>query len=541
MKSLLTLFIVTFCLWMQLPAIAADGDSRVPGELLVRLQDGVSPQTFVRDWNGNRRASTELTYARPVGRRFNIHLLRYDPTRPDAEDLLARVRAHPLVVSTQFNYEVQFRVFPNDPDVDRQWGLVKIGADQVWEITTGGQTTRGDKIVVAVLDNGFDIHHEDLRDNVWHNAGEIPGDGIDNDGNGYVDDVDGWNFIDSSATHRVDQHGNSVAGLVGAKGNNGIGVTGINWDVQLMLLDIRLVDQIVAAYEYVLEQRDLYNKTQGRQGAFIVATNASFGQNRTFCTDQPVWGAMYDLLGEVGVLTGAGTANSAWDVEEVGDMPTTCTSDYLLTVLNTTETDQRYQGSAYGTVSIDMGAPGQDSYTTKPDNEYGVFNGNSASAPHLTGAIALLYSLPCDAIAESALAQPAQTARQIRDLILEGVDLVAGLEKYTATGGRLNVFNSLQLAQALCKGTTGPLQIKNLFPNPASEQVTLEFETPDFDPYELRVFNALGQEVLRRDVTPTRFSVKRELIPVNQLTPGVYVLVLQRGKNRETIKFVIAH
>ncbi len=523
------------------PLLAAQPADPVPGELIVRLEEGMGPAAFSRAFAANRRAATGLSPGYSIAPRFNIHLFRFDPGRVDAASLLARVRTHPGVISAQFNYEVAFRSIPDDPEFSRQWGLLKIGADQVWEISTGGKTVRGDDIVVAVLDSGFDIDHEDVRDNIWVNRGEVPADGIDNDGNGLIDDVRGWNFVDSSAIHRIDQHGLSVAGIVGARGNNGIGVTGVNWDVQLMVLDIRFVDQIIAAYTYVFEQRDRYNRSNGREGAFVVATNASFGQNKTFCEEQPVWGGMYDLLGQAGVLSTAGAANNAWDIEEEGDMPTTCTSEYLLTVLNTNEADERHQGSAYGQVSIDMGAPGQGSYTTKPFDSYGEFNGNSAAVPHLSGAIASLYSLPCEAIAESALADPAATARQIGQALLDGVAIIPGLEAYTATGGRLDLFQSMEIVQNLCGGTTGALDILSLAPNPVHDELRVTFETPDFEPHEFRVYNMMGQEIFRDEVIPSRFSTKQYRIPTWQWAPGVYVVSIRRGKEMVSKKFLVHH
>jgi len=523
------------------PPLSAQLSEPVPGELIVRLEEGLGPAAFTRAFTDSQRTGSGLAPGRPAARRFNIHVFRFDPQRVDGDALLARVRAHPGVVSAQFNYEVAFRSIPDDPEFNRQWGLLKIGADQVWEVSTGGKTSNGDDIVVAILDSGFDIAHEDVRDNIWVNRGEVPADGIDNDGNGLVDDVTGWNFVDSSAIHRVDQHGHSVAGIIGARGNNGIGITGINWAVQLMVLDIRFVDQIITAYDYVFDQRDRYNRSQGKEGAFVVVTNASFGQNKTFCEEQPVWGGMYDLLGEAGVLSTAGAANNAWDIEVEGDMPTTCTSEYLITVLNTNEADERHQGSAYGQVSIDMGAPGQGSYTTKPFDSYGEFNGNSAAVPHLTGAVAFLYSLPCTPIAEGALSEPAATARQIRRTLLDGVAPTPGLDIYTATGGRLDLFRSMELVQDLCGGTTGPLDILTLSPNPVNDELRLTFETPDFEPYQFRVYNMMGQEIFRDEVTPSRFSVKQYRIPTWQWAPGVYVVSIRRGGELVSEKFMVQH
>lgn len=542
-KMLRTCFIFLIILILG-PEIAAQESQRIAGELIVRLENGVVPDDFLKTFStatSRQPTAVPLRYDRSVGRRFNIHVFRYDPVQSDGELLLQRLRRDRKVAAAQFNYRLEWRdeVVPNDPEYLEQWTLPRIGLPQVWEVATGGKTALDAEIVVAVLDSGFDLDHEDIKDNVWNNSGEVPGDGIDNDGNGYIDDVVGWNFVASTPVHPLSEHGNSVAGIIGARGDNGTGVTGINWNVKLMLLTVSQVDQIIEAYEYALDQRERYNLSQGLEGSLVVATNASFGVSKTFCSEQPVWGGMYDLLGEVGVLSVGGADNSAWDVDEVGDMPTTCTSDFLLTVLNTDIDDVRYQSSAWGPVSIDMGAPGQNSFTTKLEDRYGLFTGNSAAVPHLTGTIGLLYSLPCEGLAEGVLTQPQQTALFLREVLLEGVDPLVDLEGLTVTGGRLNVFNTMELIQAQCGGTTGPLALLNLFPNPADESMKVLYETPDFEPYDIEVFNPLGQLIYREEVVPSRFSTKTYELPTAQWPIGVYYLSVRRDKERVTKTFVI--
>ena len=223
----------------------------------------------------------------------------------------------------------------------------------------------------------------------------------------------------------------------------------------------------------------------------------------------------------------------------VGDMPTTCTSDFLITSLNMTQADEIYSGSAYGAVSIDLGSPGEGSYSAKIGNRYGTFSDNSAAAPHLTGVIALLYSLPCDKLTENALTQPAQTALAIRQAILDGAEKLPGLTGKTSTGGRLNVFKSMEMLQERCAATSGELAVINIFPNPAHEQITVEFESPDFEPYDLFVYNALGQLVFRNSIIPQRFSRKRQRIDVQNWPPGLYFLTLARGKSKVQAKFIV--
>ena len=298
-------------------------------------------------------------------------LLRFDDAA-EAERVYRHLRFHPELVGVQYNYAVQPRRVPNDPDYDRQDNLTRLGYPELWAETTGGSLPNGIPIVTAVLDAGFDVDHEDLRGNLWTNPGEVAGDGLDNDRNGYVDDLHGFNFIDTLGTeYPIDVHGTSVTGILGAVGNNGIGVAGTNWDARLMLFSIRTVADIVQAYDYVVDQRAAFNRSRGREGAFVAATNASFGVEGATCADFPVWGAMYDRLGAVGVLTAGSVVNAPLDVDVVGDMPTDCPSDYLLTVTNLGLDDNLHPSAGFGAQQVDLAATGEGSYTTRPADGYG--------------------------------------------------------------------------------------------------------------------------------------------------------------------------
>jgi len=527
--------LIGWMLWMTVAASAqavpVPNDDHIPGQILLRLKPTVTTADFDRSFNASNRAAVALTHGRALGSRFNMHLYTFNPASEDAKLLLDEVQRHPMVVAAQLNYEIEPRNEPNDPDFSLQWTVERIGVPGVWDITTGGVTARGDTIVLAILDSGFQIDHEDLRDNVWINRAEIPGNGLDDDDNDYADDVAGWNFINNSAVHIPSAHGTSVAGIAGARGGNNIGIAGVNWNIKLMLLATDNVADVIEAYQYLIVQRERYNETSGAAGAFVVATNASFGQEKKFCDEQALWGSMYDLMGEVGILTGAGTANSAWDVEQLGDMPTTCTSDFIITTLNTVQDDRRFQGSAFGKVSIDLGTPGNDSHSIKVGDEYGAFGGNSAAAPHLSGAIALLYSLPCSGLAEDALTRPSETALFIRQALLQGVDPVPSLANETVTGGRLNVFRAMEIIQETCGNTSGPLALTKVYPNPVSLELTLEYEAPDFDPVAMRVYNALGQLVFSDSIIPARFGPKVYEIDVSAWATGMYFFTLNRGKD----------
>ena len=520
------------------PMVKAES-GRVANELIVQLRPGERLADLLPYIN-NRRPASAIS-PRTVAATLNMHLLRFDPSQWPGESLKAWLARQKAVEGVQYNYQVEFRHRPNDPEYNFQWGAERIGMPEVWQATPGGVTALSDTIVVAILDSGFDLEHEDLTGNIWVNPAEIPGDGVDNDNNGYIDDAHGWDYNSDGPEIAYGDHGLAVAGVLGAKGNNNRGIAGINWNIKMMLFTITYVDEIISAYEYVIEQRQRYNESNGQEGSFVVATNASFGlATPMFCEEQPLWGNMYDLMGEEGVLTGAGAANRDRNVDEVGDVPTTCESDFLLTVLNGTEEEERQSASAYGAVSIDMAAPGENSHSLRLSNGYGTFSGNSAAAPHMTGAIAMLYSLPCELLAEEALTNPKETALWIRTVLLQGIDPQPGFEGITATGGRLNVRNAMNSIAESCGKSNGPLEVLNLYPNPADELLTIVYETPDNERYDFRIYNALGQLVFQTQDLPNSFGIKTLEVDVSNWPDGLYAVSIQRGEEQFTRKLVVA-
>ena len=533
------IYLLTLLMIPALTILAQKESTVTLGQLLVKFKPQVVPENFMVGFQTYSRDGGGIWLEKKLSKAANINLIGYDTLTVNALKLLEEIKKDPQVEYACFDISVESRGdMPDDPNLASQWGLFTIGTEKVWELTKGGVSALGDTIVVAILDTGFDINHEDLKGNIWINKGEKPGDKIDNDQNGYIDDITGWNFVHQNATHIADNHGSSVAGIIGAKGNNGKGISGMNWHVKLMVFETRLVSDIIAAYDYIIEQRERYNRTKGKQGAFVVTTNASFGVNKIKCVDQPLWGEMYDRLGAAGILSVAGAANNPWNVDEVGDMPTTCKSDYLMTVLNTNPKDERYAGSAFGAVSIDMGAPGQNSFSTRNNNEYGVFHGNSAAAPHLAGAIALLYSIPRHKLADDAMAFPAQTAMKIRNLLLNNVDKVPSLVSLTSTGGRLNVFSSmLKLLEIYPEKKpempTGKLLV---YPNPSIDEIYVEIAKPENETGLLSIYNAMGQQV-KQIFMPE--GVNRARVITNGWKPGNYWVFSPGVFNIQQATFIV--
>jgi subtilisin family serine protease len=318
---------------------------------------------------------------------------------------------------------------PNDPAYPQLWGLNNTGqsggtpdadidAPEAWDIQTGNPNT-----VIGVLDTGVDYNHPDLVGNIWTNPGEIAGDGIDNDSNGYIDDVRGWDFAyNDNDPSDVYGHGTHVSGTIAGKGNNSVGVTGVAWNAKIMPLKIfsdsgsvRTSDQILALNYATAKGVKLTNNswggghysqglydainTAGQQGAlFIAAAGNNYGNNNDI---NPVYPASYDLSN-------------------------------IISVASTTRTDGLSSFSNYGPTSVDLGAPGSDIYSTTPGGNYGLDSGTSMASPHVTGGAALVWSQ-----------NPTWTAQQVKNRLLQTTDAIPALSGKTVSGGRLNINNAL--------------------------------------------------------------------------------------------------
>jgi len=432
-------------------------DSYEPGQLLIQLNPGEQPSSLTGSYS-----YIDLKPVRLLCRRMNIWLFEYSGGTLKAADnqaILDDVRLRPVVSLAQFNHFVKERATtPNDPGFSQQWALNNTGqsggtadadidAPEAWDIANGGTTALGDQIVVAIIDGGFDIAHQDL--NFWKNTEEIPGNGIDDDGNGYIDDYDGWNSYNHNGTITSASHGTHVAGIAAARGNNGIGISGVSWGVKLMAVQGSSATEAttVESYGYVLEQRARYNESNGLHGAFVVATNSSFGVDYGQPSAYPLWCAMYRSMGVEGILSAAATANANLNIDTDGDIPTACPSNYLISVTNTTNIDTKYSDAAYGLITIDLGAPGTNVYSTLPGDTYGNNTGTSMASPHVAGTIGLMYAAACPTFIAACRTNPGQMALLMKHYLLAGTDPIAALAGITVTGGRLNVFHAIQQLQ----------------------------------------------------------------------------------------------
>jgi len=452
MKNLLTIILFAgFCFKVS----AQEKPQFVPGNIIVQVPNKSVDEVIIANqlFEG---VATDLKVNRLLSPPMAAYLLEFNPNIHH-DRFLQQLWNHPAVTLVQFNHYIENRnTTPDDPQLGQQWWHVNgggggatadadIDSDEAWHITTGGVTALGDTIVVCVVDDGGDLDHPDLMANNWVNYHEIPNNNQDDDNNGYIDDYLGWDPTSDDDGIDGGGHGVNVAGMIGAVGDNGIGVVGVNWNVKIMNMKYGNINQeanVIEAYTYPLVMRRQYEATNGALGAFVVATNSSWGIDNGDPADAPLWCAFYDTLGASGILSAGATANNNVNIDVVGDLPTACASEYMLSITATNDNDVR-TFSGYGQTTVDLGAPGEDVRTTSSGGNYTTTSGTSFASPATAGAVALVYSAPCASLASIAHADPELAAQMVRDAIFNGVDPIANLTTECVTGGRLNVKGAL--------------------------------------------------------------------------------------------------
>ena len=368
-------------------------------------------------------------------------------TGQTVEDALTAFKRTNGILYAEPDYKIKLlSTFPNDPNFRQLWGMHNTGqtggtsdadidAPEAWDIHTGSQD-----IIVGVLDSGVDYTHPDLSDNMWVNESELNGiAGIDDDDNGYVDDIGGWDFADGDNEPKDYYfHGTHVAGIIGAVGNNNEGVAGVCWNVKIMNLKIFpnygdewFISGAIAAIEYGVDN-----------GAHVLSNSWGGGPYSQSLKDE------IEAADANGVLFVAAAGNDGTDNDTRPIYPASYDCNNIIAIMSTDSNDVRSVhwgwASNYGVVSVDLGAPGTDILSTFPTYEtyamayygfstdYETISGTSMATPHVAGACALIWS-----------ANPTLNHLQIKQIILDTTDKLEALDGLCVSGGRLNLYNAI--------------------------------------------------------------------------------------------------
>ncbi len=412
-------------------------------QLLVKFkadagQEFVPSEAIDEMWSRNGIKAHSLK----VALRDNLYLVKLDDGT-SVEDAIERAAADPRVEYAEPDFLLYpATTMPNDALFSQMWGLMNIGlgvgkpgadisATRAWDLTTGSPD-----VVVAVIDTGADLSHPDLAPNAWVNTREVAGNGVDDDNNGYVDDINGWNFRSNNNRYfddpQGDFHGTHVSGTIGAAGNNGIGVAGVAWRVKIMSLkfigkESGATSDAVKAINYVIDQK--------KRGVNVRVINASWigagtsSSLRKAITDAGAAGILF-----VAAAGNGGDDHLGDDMDRVPDYPGAWGGeiDSLISVAALDRADKLASFSNYGHSNVNVGAPGVEILSTLPGGGYGYASGTSMATPHVAGIAALLWA------SDSSL-KPSQ----VKQRIISTSTPVLALASIVSSSGRANAYNAL--------------------------------------------------------------------------------------------------
>lgn len=337
-----------------------------------------------------------------------------------------------LVEYAEYDGVVRAASTPDDTYYDRQWGLQKIQIEQAWDYVEQNNASPSE-IVIGVFDTGIDYNHADLAPHMWVNPGEIAGDGIDNDGNGYVDDVYGWD-VSGNDSDPIDEdyHGTHVAGVIGAVRNNGQGIAGITPYVKLMA--IKSLDENRQGFvSYSIEALNYVNLMKQQHGVNIRVTNNSwlFDEYSQALKDAIEVAGQNDILFVTSAGNG-GSDNIGDDLDQTPLYPASFDLDNIIVVAATESDDTLGFFSNYGQTSVDIAAPGRSILSALLGGGYRFVSGTSVAAPQVTGTLGLLLSL-----------DDSLTALQAKARLLSGGEMLDSLTGKVVSASRLNALGTL--------------------------------------------------------------------------------------------------
>jgi hypothetical protein len=399
-------------------------EEMVADHLLVTLESGQDPAMLAETLGDGVSSVERVSSDVPL---FRVHLS--SPTLESLPTKLDLAGDQDTVVAAEPDYIRQGLLVPNDPKYldGTLWGLnqtsdVDVDAPEGWDVRTTAAS-----MVVTVIDTGVRYTHQDLAANMWVNSGEVKGNGVDDDGNGVVDDVYGFDAYNNDGDPMDDEgHGTHCAGTVGGVGNNGVGITGVAWGVKMMACKF------------------LSNTGSGTDSDAIRCIDYARAKGAKVLSNS--WGgggANSSLLAAIercraaGVLFVAAAGNESNNNDSWASYPASYTTDNIISVAATTRTDALANFSNYGATSVDLGAPGDGIYSTVSgsNSAYATYSGTSMATPHVAGALAMI-----------AAQYPTEGYTSLISRLLSGTDKIGSLSGKTKSGGRMNLAKSLGTA-----------------------------------------------------------------------------------------------
>ena len=385
-----------------------------------------------------------------------------NPSRENVIDTIEKLKAMPNIEYAEPNYNVYEFSEPNDTYYQngKQAVLDLIGAKKLWDFDIDCSD-----VTVGVMDSGIQTNHEDLIDNIWVNTGEIVGDGIDNDGNGYIDDIYGWNCGDSNGdVSYVNEHGVHVAGIVSAATNNSKGVASVARNAKIASIKI-FNSSGKSTLSYIIEGINYAKKND------INIINCSFGGAGWGSTSVSIVKSAIEAVPDIFFVIAAGniaTSTPQPDNDQTAVYPSQLTKDLdnVISVANTTSSDELSSTSHYGATSVDIAAPGTGIYSTIPTSSYGTMSGTSMATPMVASAVAVMRAV-----------NPNISAKEIKETLCSSSDKLSALTGKVISGGRLNAYNAVKAIMPTATPTATPTTVPTPTATPTATPTTVPTPT----------------------------------------------------------------
>lgn len=385
-----------------------------------------------------------------------------NPSRENVIDTIEKLKAMPNIEYAEPNYNVYEFSEPNDTYYQngKQAVLDLIGAKKLWDFDIDCSD-----VAVGVMDSGIQTNHEDLIDNIWVNTGEIVGDGIDNDGNGYIDDIYGWNCGDSDGdVSYVSNHGVHVAGIVSAVTDNSKGVASVARNAKIASIKI-FNSSGKSTLSYIIEGINYAKKND------INIINCSFGGAGWGSTSVSIVKSAIEAVPDIFFVIAAGniaTSTPQPDNDRTAVYPSQLTKDLdnVISVANTTSSDELSSTSHYGATSVDIAAPGTVIYSTIPTSSYGTMSGTSMATPMVASAVAVMRAV-----------NPNILAKEIKETLCSSSDKLSALTGKVISGGRLNAYNAVKAIMPTATPTATPTTVPTPTATPTATPTTVPTPT----------------------------------------------------------------